>query len=308
MYQRLHEFTEYETPDGEIYRFETGVDKFLISETGFGMPPVRYITSRSPTQHGETVIDYRLDPRVIQLVHRSNACSREEYWDKRATLLDMIRPNRSGIAQYALGTLRKKLPNGEVREIHVSIEQGPEFVARDPTRWDEWAFTEALRFVAHDPLFYDPVQKSVALSLATEGFVFPITLPLLIDDDIIDSTMTCTTLGTEDTYPTITITGPISGVEITNQSLGLELKVRYNVSRDEIVTVYLDPGNKRIISDQTGDITAAGYYTSDFGLFRLAPHPKVSGGQNVIHFYGSGLVSAGPTAIQMAWYDKYIGI
>lgn len=305
---KIYEFTEYEAPDGEIYSFDNYDDRFLISETGFGMPPVRYITSRSPTQHGETVIDYRLDPRVIQLVHRSNSCGRTEYWTKRSELLNMIRPNRSGITSYDLGILRKRLPDGSKREIRVAIEQGPEFVARDPNRWDEWAFTETIRFIAHDPLFYDPVQKTANLSLATEGFVFPIGLPLLIDDDVIDTTMTCTTEGTEDTYPTITITGPISGVEITNQSLDLEIKIRHNVSYGEIVTVYLDPGNKRVISDQIGDITAAAYYTSDLAMFRLAPHPKVTSGANTVHFYGSGVVSAGPTAISMSWYDRYIGI
>lgn len=305
----LHEFTQYITPDGEIYHFDSH-DKFLLSETGFGMPPVKYITRRSPTQHGETVIDYRINPRVIQLVHRQNDCSRMDYWKSRATLLDMIRPSRNTSSTFETGTLRRILPDGTKRDIYVTIEQGPEFAARDPSRWDEWSFTETIRFIAHDPFFYDPDEKSETLVLSTDsGLVFPFTLPLLIDDDKINALLTCTTVGTEDVFPTITLVGPMSGIEITNESLdNLKIDLSYNISIDETVTVYLNPGNKRVVSDWVGDITGTAYYSSDLNSFRIAPDPVVTGGANSIRFFGAGISSAGSTAISMSWYDKYIGI
>jgi hypothetical protein len=304
----MTEYTEYITPDGETYRFDTH-DKFLLSETGLGMPPVSYITSRSPTQHGETVLDYRLGTRVIQLVHRRNACNREDYWANRGDLLDMIRPNRNGISSYNLGRLRKIFSDGSKRDIYVTIEQGPEFAARDTSRWDEWAFTETIRFIAHDPLFFDPVQKSANLTLASNsGLTFPFSLPLLIEDDKINLTLTCTTEGTEDTFPNIVLTGPMSGVLVRNTSLDLEININYNISDGEIVTVYLQPGNKRIVSDLVGDITGVGYALSDLATFRLAPHPKVTNGDNIIHFHGAGIAPFGNTAISMNWLDRYIGI
>lgn len=309
MKPELHEFTQYIAPDGEIYKFETH-DKFLVSETGFGMPPVSYITRRSPTQHGETVVDYRLNPRVIQLIHRKNDCSRLNYWQSRASLLDMIRPTRSLDSSFTNGTLRKILPDGTMRDIGVTIEQGPEFAARNPDVWDEWSFTETLRFIAHDPLFYDPDEKSADLSLSTtSGLVFPFSLPLLIDDDRINSTLTCTTAGTEDVYPTIHLVGPISGVEITNESLdNLKIVLNYNVSIDETVTIYLEPGNKRIVSDWVGDITGTAYYNSNLSTFRLGAHPRVTNGANSVRFFGAGVITVGATAISMSWYDRYIGI
>jgi len=309
MQRELHEFTQYITPDGEVYHFDSH-DKFLLSETGFGMPPIRYITKRSPTQQGETVVDYRLNPRIIQLVHRNNDCSRNDYWQSRANLMSMIRPTRNTSSDFAQGTLRRILPDGTRRDIKVTIEQGPEFVARDPSRWDEWSFTETLRFIAHDPLFYDPDAKSVTLALATtSGLVFPFSLPLLIDDDRINATVACVTSGTEDIYPTITLIGPMSGVVITNESLdNLKIDVNYNISIDETVIIYLEPGNKRIVSDFVGDITNVAYQNSDLSTFRLAAHPRATNGSNTVRFMGSGISSAGPTEITMSWYDKYLGI
>lgn len=45
------------------------LDTYLrIEEDGLGLPEVRRITERGPFQHGDTDLDFRLEPRIINVV------------------------------------------------------------------------------------------------------------------------------------------------------------------------------------------------------------------------------------------------
>jgi hypothetical protein len=300
---KLYEFTQYITPDGEIYRFNTGTDKFLISEAGMGMPPVRYITQGGPYQPGEVLLDYRLQTRVIQLVHRKNSCGRQAYWDSRNTLLDMIRPNRSAVGTMQLGVLRKILPDGDQRDIDVIIEQGPEFAARNPQQWDEWSFTETLRFVAHNPTFYDPVQLSSAWSLAEfSQLQFAFSFPLTFESDYLGASLAVDYPGTWESYPDIVIVGPLDGPRVVNETTGDEIDLNYTVSIGETVTIYLNPGHKHAESDLYGDLT--GLLRGNFSTFSLVPSPN---NNNTVTVTGGG-GNIAITTVTLKYYVRYIGI
>jgi len=88
----------------------------LRSTANFGLPPVRFITNRGPFQDGETPLDLRLDPRVIQIEVVEYLCNRSAFWTRRNELLDLLRPNRAFSASGAYRPLvyRKRLPGGKV--------------------------------------------------------------------------------------------------------------------------------------------------------------------------------------------------
>ena len=67
----------------------------LRNKSNFGMPPVRFITQRGPFQDGETVLDMRYDPRVIQIFMARYLANRTALFDERNRLLDYLRPSRS---------------------------------------------------------------------------------------------------------------------------------------------------------------------------------------------------------------------
>lgn len=159
------EFDQYITPDGEVYNLNGVQGRFVMSHTGMGLPPIEYVTQRGPFQHGETPLGFRLNPRYIQYIIRQQDCSRQGYWDLRSVLLDTLRPNRQIYPTLTPGTLRKILPNGEKRDINVFIESGLEFSPRQTDAWDEWGLTETIRFVAHDPLFFNPIETEVSYEL-----------------------------------------------------------------------------------------------------------------------------------------------
>lgn len=108
-----------DSADEYAYRRYSALDLFgfsrrmLRSYSGFGLSPLHFIVQRGPYQDGDTALDMRLDPRVVQLVIAEPLFRRQDYWDRRNDLLDLLRPNRSfdGTARPLI--YQKWLPGGK---------------------------------------------------------------------------------------------------------------------------------------------------------------------------------------------------
>ncbi|KKM71744.1 hypothetical protein LCGC14_1427560 [marine sediment metagenome] len=307
------EYNRYIARDGTVFDFESE-DKFLTSWEGWGLPPIDYITQRGPTQHGSTVVDFRLQTRIVQMVFRNNGCSRYDYWDNRSALIDAIRPNRHELNAFGPGVLRKYLPNGSTRDLDVLIQKGPIFQSKKGRLWDEHGFTEPLRFIAHNPIIYDPIEVCLEWTLSSSNnLVFPFTFRkdgvgsgLLFGSNVIDADEIVTYTGTWFSFPTIEITGPLSGFIITNLATNQFIRLNYIISAGEIVTIGLQYGNKTV-QNQLG-INLIGTVTTDSSLaeFHIAEDPIAPGGINTLNVLGGG--ASGATAIQVSFFTKYIGI
>ena len=301
---RFPEYLEYRTPAGEVFSFE-GYAKFLMTEEGFGMPEIEYITQRGPFQHGDSILDYRLAPRILQLTYSEKSYSRHDYWDVRAGLLDIFRPNNHNLGDFGPGTLTKFLPNGQKRAIDVFPIQGPTFTISRQGDWRETTVMDTLRFKAPDPVFYDPNQQNTLWVLATqEHLVFPITFPIRFGTLVIDDTITVNYQGNWKDYPIITIIGPLEGAIIQNQSTGEEIRLLYTISAGETINIILQYGRKTVTSDIAGNLI--GTVVGDLATFHIAPSPEVANGNNVIRVTGGSATPA--TQISICWYNRYIGI
>lgn len=302
----LLEFTEYITPDGQTFRFESDT-KFLLSESGSGMPPITYQTQKGAYQHGESPLDYRLQPRVIQMVIRQNGVSRTNYWANRANLMDFFRPNRwlPGVNDH--GVLRKTFPDGSRRDLNVIIQQGPEFVARQLDTWDEWAISETVRFIAYNPIYFDPALTTIAWSLAAiVNVTFPITFPFSLDGrSILQIDNPATYLGTWPAYPTITVTGPGTGFTLLNTTTGEELGLNYRIASGEVVTFNLSFGYKTVTSSTNGNLIGAMTRTSDLSTFHIACAPEAVGGVN--HLIATLITNDPAAGISLTYHAQYIG-
>jgi len=305
------EFTSYISADGNEYQFHipSGYGRWLLTESGWGTPPINYITQRGPFQHGETARDYFLRPRVIQMLIRQQFCNRDDWWGGRALLLDSIRPNRQTVpTAIDPGQLRRIQSDGSIRDLNVYITQGPRFEPRNRTNWDEWAFQEVLRFIAYDPVVFDPTEVEVVLGLAlTEELVFPIDFPIFFGASVIDDTVTLTYLGTWETYPIIVITGPLSDFRIVNNTTGEAIEITFDVPLGDTLTIDLSYGAKTVVD--AGGTSRIGAVTSDSDLatFHIAPDPEAPGGVNSLRVTGSG---AQPDITQVAvdYFTRYFGI
>jgi len=330
--KRVAELTEYQSPDGEVFRFY-GANRFLLTEEGYGMPGIEYIQQKGPFQHGSTYLDYRLQPRVIQWLYREQSCSREEWWNIRSGLLNYLRPNRQAVGSFSLGTLVKELTDGSQRAIDVALEQGPTFVARNLETWDEWAIQETIRFIAPDPTFYDPDQKQALWSIAgptgtggggswttTTELIFPITFPILFGTvaEIVETGTGAegeiggvdfsgiTYPGTWHSYPVITLTGPMDGPVINNITLGQKITLLTSISSGEVITIDLSYGHKTVESSTRGNMIGSVTEDSDLATWRIAPEPEAPYGNNVIYITATDVTAA--SNVTMDYYIRYVGI
>lgn len=301
------EFDYYITPDGEEFNLNDGSTRFLMGQGGGGMPPINYLTEQGPFQHGVTVTDFRVQPRLIQMLFRKNGGSRQKYWDNRSTILDFLRPNRQSLGvQFTTGVLRKVMPDGEIRDINVMVDQGPSFQMGDPKSWDAFGFTEVLRFIAFNPFFFNPTQQTLTFSLSSlSNLVFPITFPITFGSSVIDDTQLLTYLGTWEEFPIIEIDGPLEGPTIYNDTTGEYIEMLYNIAAGETVTIDLTDRQKTVTSSLGTDLQ--GTVEGDLGTWHLAPNPEAPGGVNTIRLTGSG-ASPGVTQVRVMWNDRYIGL
>lgn len=308
----------------EVYEFDDRVKLFENSFTGYGMPGISYITQRGPFQHGESVLDYRLEPRIIQLVHRRRGQCRQGYWDNRSDLINFIRPNRQLANSFERGRLRRILPNGTIRDLYVLIQGGPKFNARSTGEWDEFDFQESLRFVAHDPILFDPVLNTASWVLeSTENLIFYEAVNwedrlVFVGDDLdsggiwfggssIGDALNVTYNGTWLAYPTIIITGPLSTPRIFNNTTDEKIQLDYDVSAGETVTVNLEYGIKTVENNFGTNLIGTVSTDSDVSTFHIAPDPEATGGVNELVVFGDDAV-VGVTEVRITYNERYIGI
>lgn len=292
----IKERTLFITQDGTTYEIHIPPDRALMYDTGTGMPEIEYVTQRGPFQDGESIKDYFLRPRVVEMRYRKNCCSRQEYWDARAELLNILRPNRGNTGTPS-GTLRKILPDGTKRDLTVTIQQGPRYEAQKSNEWDQWSIDEVLRFIAYNPVYFDPDQRSQAFT-TLGGFVFPITFPVLFAS--FGNTITIDYEGNWSEYPVIVITGPIDATSIINTTTDENIGLNYNIAAGRVVTIDLSYGVKSVTLDDGTNLI--GYITndSDLATFHLQP------GNNVIQVLGTSTGLA--TTVDINWYNRYVGI
>ncbi len=301
------EYDSYIAPDGEELRFDRMSDRFVQSFEGYGMSPIKYVEQQGALQHGTTIYDYKLQRRIIQWTIRQSGCSRWEYWEKRNLFIDMLRPNRHALNNFGPGKLRKYLPDGSIRDIDVHIEFGPMFAS--PTGyWDEWGFTEALRFIAPDPTFYDPTLQSTTLdiSVAPADLVFPITFPIELGEALVDATSNIVCTGSWLAYPTLIITGPISGFKITNDATEEFIQISHELDSGDTITISLPYGNKEVIHSDGTNLQGSVLPNSNLATFHIAPSPQAVNGLNPISIIGAG--AGDLTSLEIQYNERDIGI
>ena len=304
------EFTAYISPDKIVYPFHTphNLGRWIISESGWGTPPINYVTQRGPFQHGVTVKDFFLQPRVIQLLIRQGFCDREELWAGRAGLLDEIRPNRQAISTATVpGELRRSFSDGRVRSLEVFIAEGPRFEPQQVNIWDEFAFQEVLRFIAHNPIVFDPRRNDVNFIVDLDSqLVFPITFPIQFGSGEVDDILNINYVGTWESLPIIVITGPIERPRINNVTTGEKLQFSIDISPGQIVTIDLSYGSKTVIDDTGANLIGGLTADSDLATFHIAPTPEAPLGVNTMRLRGQHATRA--TDVEIRYFDRFFGI
>lgn len=299
----MFELSEIITADGVVYDLMDFYAKFVLrNPTNMGIPEVEPLTVRAG-QQGEYLVDYLLNPRELTMDIRHQGCSREEYWELRLALLDILRPNRNGQMTYVF-----TVPTGTQYAIKGLVTEFP--FANIPEGWDQWGFSETLSIFCVDPIWFnnEATETNFIQSGASE-LVFPITFTpsgptIYFEDTSTWGTASITYLGTWYSYPTFTVTGPFTSVYFSHDNLGVAVQLNYAAEAGETITVNLE---ERTVTDANG-VDLFGYLSSLTNLigFRLEPDPVVSGGVNTISVQLAG--NDGSNIVTMSYRTRWIGI
>jgi hypothetical protein len=297
----------FTTFDGEelILANQEGDSLFAISYGNYGMPPVEYLIRRGYKQDGSTVVDYTVNDRSIMLTfYQVTACTREQYWQYRAALIDFFRPNRGGAL-----TLTVREAGGNKRALKVYAAPGFVFA---PTAPDESGFVlqEPLTFVAYDPIWYDPTTASVVVT-GTSGsqLVFPITFPIVFDPDGVVFSTTINYVGNWNSYPIVTINGPYTSATIRNVSTGVNVVLFIAIGVGEQRVIDFTPGSQSVTDgmgvDKFGDLSPSP--NSNLVDFNIRPDPLVPNGANSFEITLTG-GAIGTSSVTIAYNARYVGI
>jgi hypothetical protein len=271
----------------------------LANWDGWGLPPVDYITTRGPMQHGATTEDYRLRQRAITLMINIDANNAEDMYDRQAELLEFFKPGDSAIS------LRAEYPSGRTRQIDCRVDQGLTF----PSDWQAWFATVPLRLLCDDPTWYDPAGEAATFALGAggSGGAVPYTVPYYVGASIINMASAIDYDGSWWTYPIIRITGPIRDCKITNASTDEVLSFSgTTIGAGEYYEIDLRYGYKTVEDSSGANKIALLSTDSDIASFHLAADPEVADGINSISVAGYDASEA--TKVELRWYERYIGV
>lgn len=259
------------------------------------------------------------------------AVSAPSYGQGRGGLLNALRPNKMGAAASAfpywqtgrLRFYRSPLPSRpfagqsiidlsgdklqpEMLDIDVLVTEALSGITPTPDVWDQWAFSDVIRFIAHDPLFYYPVRQAVSVEAGVTGAW--------------DITLEVPYFGTWSEYPIIVFDAvgggapPLASAElhvlrhsIVRQTINLTATP--GTAAETYVTFDLRYGHKTVASSPVANVNLLPYLSEDSELatFRLEPFPvAASGGVNVIRVQATGVIPA--TRMTVYYYHRYLGI
>ncbi len=280
------------TPSGET-SLSDGVTAFLYAHEGTGMQPRHDIIQRGPSEHGETYLDYRLDPREINLVFYLTG-SNAERTAKRRALVGLFHPD------YA-STLRFLTTNG-TRDIDVQFKGDGTVPTTE--RWPQLEYVR-MKFGARKP-FYDPSGVNVPFAQVAggAGFAVPIVVPFSFGGSTVNQVQVVDESANPDFFraePIITITGPITDPIITNRLTGDKLDFTGTTIAGGTTYTIDTRYNKKTVVDQAGtnqiSKLAAGSSIATFDIRR---------GQNSISVVGTSATAA--TLINFQYKGQFLAI
>ena len=204
----MTEVVQWIDPDGVITTLEH------MSFSNRFMPKMRFDADGVPGQPGEVFREVEHGSREFGVVFDVVASGESA---TRTAIRDMIRklnPKRGA------GRIRVLSPVGDQREIVCRYSGGGELEEKvgddSGPDWQRFPIT----FLAHDPYWYDvsAIEQTFTITAAAPSFFPILPIHLSASELAVDSSVDNT--GDEDAWPVWTITGPGSGIKLTNQTTG----------------------------------------------------------------------------------------
>jgi len=274
------------------YDAASGLTFNYLGDQGFGLAPLHRITQRGPMQQGDTDVDFRLDPRVLQLPLYVDTTTIDAYYAARGRLLSVFSPSNT------VGTITVTT-TAWTRSIDVKVLGGLSF---DTDPKVGYGLRTVVQLRADDPTWYDAVAQTIigAAGIAGTPTAYPVVYPRTYGTANINATTTFVNNGTWLSYPIITAIGPITGLVITNNTTGQVITTSGSISAGRTYTYDLRYGKKTVYDDLGNNQIATVAASSNLATWAIVS------GINSITIAATS--SSSPASVQIVYYVRYVGI
>lgn len=274
------------------YDAVSGITYNYQGDQGFGLAPMHRITQRGPMQHGDSDVDFRLDPRIMQLPIVAITTSIDDYYIARGRLLSVFSPSN------VVGTLTVTTSTWS-RSIDVKVLGGMAF---DTDPQVGYTLRAVIQLRADDPTWYDanPLTINGSSGIAGTPTAYPVVYPRTYGTANINATTTYSYDGTWLSYPVITATGPITGLVITNNTTGQVITTTGSIAAGRTYTYDLRYGKKTVYDDLGNNQIATVASSSNLATWAIVT------GTNSISITASS--SSSPAAVIITYYTRFVGI
>jgi hypothetical protein len=281
----------------------SGATVYVTGAINWGEPSITRITQRGPFQDGDTDIDYRLNPRIINLPIVVPASQYDEMMNNREKLMQMFKPgNDTIVLEHVLN--ETSIPAFQIRRsIDVKIAGGLQM----DTLPGEFNIRTVVQLRAADPTWYGSQLKTAQLTNTVFGTPTPYPKPYGVPygSASINNITNIAYYGTVVTRPIIQVYGPVANLVIVDGA-GHMISIAQTIPAGDIWTIDLRDGYKTIV-DQNG---VNRFYTlgitSDIINWGIYPEPIIPYGSNTISISGTDTTSA--STVYALYYDRYAGI
>lgn len=278
----------------------SGITMYLTGAINWGIAPVTRITQRGPFQDGDTDIDYRLNPRVINLPIVVPGTSYEQFASNRENLIQMFKPGND------TATLRQTTYEDTFYEMARSIDVKIAGATMDSSQTD-FNVRAVIQLRADDPTWYNSTQNVQQMTYTQFGTPtpYPKTYPVPYGADSVNNIISVAYTGTVMASPILQCIGPLSNLVMVDGSSRI-ISFTTAIPAGDTWTVDLRYGYKTIV-DQNG-VNKFAYLsiTSDIINWGLYPDPTFDAGLQYLSVSATGTTLT--SAVYMYWYDRYVGI
>lgn len=261
------------------YDSDHGLTINYLGDQGFGLAPIRRITTRGPLQNGDSDIDYRLDPRILQLpllVQNASSSPKFNSYSIRQALLSIFRPQEKG------ATLTVSTSNGTTtieRRINVQVLGGLTFDV-DP---QDYHVRTIVQLRADDPTWYNP-------SAVVSTYL----------DSNIGGSQTFSVAGNYPTFPVIRFNGPITNPTISSSTTGQSIALTATITAGNWIELDLSYGKKTVYDNLGANRISTVSATSNLATWSLVPD------NNILVVTGTG--TSASSDVTLTYYTRFTGI
>ena len=262
-----------------------GTISSLVAYDGLGLPPSHDITERGPSQHGDTYIDFRLDPRYITLVLGVTGTGYSNLLTKVRNLTSLVKHRNTVIP------IRFTTDIGDQRLINVVYREG---LTLPLSVEGSYHYRMGIELKASDPVFSasSATTSTYDVDVGDDFFVVPTPVPTQMGQSFLDKTADITYDGTWRVFPTIRINGPITDCVIDNLTTDEKLDFTgTEIASTDYYDVDCTYPNKTVQNSASANKAADLTDDSDLVTFHLEADPDSASGINSMRVRGRSITS-----------------